>query len=97
MKREPTEVANELRERIGQGYRPTYTNDSACDHGADWFALTKEEFDDIVRSGRELSQAAAGSAAGRARKRAMGLTTPPRRRANRMSGHRSGRQPQESR
>ena len=53
MHRNPQDVRETLRRQILAGYRPHRDSESAEDHGADWFALTSAEFEEIERSALE--------------------------------------------
>jgi hypothetical protein len=60
MIRDPHEVERHLRKRILEGYLPSYTNESACDHGGDWFQLTPERFAAVCRGALEELAAGGG-------------------------------------
>ncbi|HUW62788.1 MAG TPA: hypothetical protein VMZ06_17405 [Candidatus Bathyarchaeia archaeon] len=48
MERNRERVRELLHQRILQGYRPTYTAESAEDFWVDWAVLTEDEFDAII-------------------------------------------------
>lgn len=53
MIKDKVRVKEKLREVILKGYNPWYDFDNAIDHGADWFVLSNEEFDKIVKKAKE--------------------------------------------
>jgi len=69
--RNPEAVRRELRVRVLAGYEPSRTIESCEDHATDFFAISAEEFDRIVR------EAVSAGAMGRPRRERAGDPSRP--------------------